>query len=112
MLFSQFQRSQDQKYYRKSTKEIVFVYIFGFIFYDNSHAKTDLHNIYIRLFHRKDFKLQKYGGTGLISEKKTEPLFAKLNEEAEAVSCSYSATGIFYNVIILCFWLRTIERSE
>ena len=49
-----------------------------------------------RLSHRKDFKLKKYGGPGLISgRKKTEPLFAKLHEEAEAASSSYSATGIF-----------------
>ena len=44
MLFSQFQRSKDQKYYKNWTKETVFVYIFGFIFYGVSCAKTDLCN--------------------------------------------------------------------
>ena len=47
MLFSQFQRSKDQKYYKNWTKETVLVYIFGFIFYGVSRAKTDLHNKYI-----------------------------------------------------------------
>ena len=61
-----------------------------------------------RLSHRKDFKLKKYGGTGLISEKKTEPLFAKLNEEAEAASCSYSATGIF----LQCNYSMTLAKNN
>ena len=30
-----------------------------------------------RLFHRKDFNLQKYGGTGLISEKKNRTFVCK-----------------------------------
>ena len=47
MLFSQFHRSKDQKYYKNWTKETVFVYILGFIFYGVSRAKTDLHNKYI-----------------------------------------------------------------
>ena len=61
-----------------------------------------------RLSHRKDFKLKKYGGTGLISEKKTEPLFAKLNEEAEAASCGYSATGIF----LQCNYSMTLAKNN
>ena len=49
-------------------------------------------------FHRKDFKWKKYGGTGLISEK-TEAMYAELNESAEAVTSSYSATGDFLQYI-------------
>ena len=44
MLFSEFYRSRDQKYYKNWTYETVFVYIIGFIFYGVSAAKTDLHN--------------------------------------------------------------------
>ena len=47
MLFSEFQRSKDQKYYKNWTKETVLVYILGFIFYDVSRVKTDLHNKYM-----------------------------------------------------------------
>ena len=36
-----------QKYHQNWTKETVFVYILGFIFYGVSHAKTDLHNTYV-----------------------------------------------------------------
>ena len=42
MLFSEFQRSKDQKYYKNYTKESVFVYILRFIFYGVSGAKTNL----------------------------------------------------------------------
>ena len=37
VLFSQFYRFKDQKYFKNWTKETVFVYIFGFIFYGVSH---------------------------------------------------------------------------
>ena len=50
MLFPHFQRPKIQRYYRCYTKDIVFVYISGFIFYGASHAKTDLHNEYIANF--------------------------------------------------------------
>ena len=40
-------RSKDQRYCETGTKETVFVYILGFIFYAVSHAKTDLHDIYM-----------------------------------------------------------------
>ena len=43
MLFSDFQRSKDQKYYKNWTKETVFVYVLRFIFYGVFRAKTDLH---------------------------------------------------------------------
>ena len=43
-------------------------------------------------FHKKDFKLKKYGGTGLISEK-ADVLCAELNEKAEVATGSYSVTG-------------------
>ena len=38
-------------------------------------------------FHRKDFKLKKYGGMGLISEK-TEAFYVEFNERAEATTSS------------------------
>ena len=41
---------------------------------------------------------KKYGGTGLISEK-TEALYAKLNESAEAATSSYSVSGEFLQYI-------------
>ena len=47
MLFPYFQRSKNQRYYKSQTKDVVFVYIFGFIFYGVSHAKTDLRNKYM-----------------------------------------------------------------
>ena len=58
---------------------------------------------------------KKYGGTGLISEI-TEALYAELNERAEAelilprVVILQQAS--FYNIIILCFWLRIIRRCD
>ena len=48
--------------------------------------------------HRKDFKLKKYGGMGLISEK-TYALYAELNKRAEAVTSNYSVTGNFLQYI-------------
>ena len=47
MLFSQFYRWKDQKYYENWTNETVFAYILGFLFYGVSGTKTDLHNKYI-----------------------------------------------------------------
>ena len=47
MLFSEFQRLKDKKYYKNLTKETVFVYILGFIFSGASPAKTDLHSKYM-----------------------------------------------------------------
>ena len=47
MPFSQFYRSKDQKYYKNRTKDTVFVYILGFIFYDASRTQTDLRNKYM-----------------------------------------------------------------
>ena len=38
---------KDKNYYKYWTKETVFVYILGFIFYGLSRAKTDLHNKYL-----------------------------------------------------------------
>ena len=49
MLFSEFSRSKDQKYYKNWTKEAVFVYILGFIFYGVFRPKTDLYNIERRI---------------------------------------------------------------
>ena len=44
MLFSQFYRAKNQKYYKNWTKDTGFVYILGLICYGISRAKTDLHN--------------------------------------------------------------------
>ena len=55
---------------------------------------------------------KKYEGTGLVSEK-MEALYAQLNERVEAATSSYSATGEnFYNILILCLWLRIIKGSD
>ena len=43
---------------------------------------------------------------GLISKKKTEALYAELNETAQA------ATGNFYNIFILCLRLQITRRSN
>ena len=64
-----------------------------------------------RSFHRKGFKWKKYGGTGLISEK-TEVLYAEFNERAEAVTSRYLQQVIFYNIFILCLWLRITTKSD
>ena len=42
MLFPKFYRSKDQIYYKNLTKETIFVWILGFIFYVASRTKTDL----------------------------------------------------------------------
>ena len=46
-------------------------------------------------FHRRDFKRKKYGGKGLVSQKR-EALLAEL---MEAATISYSATGKFWQYI-------------
>ena len=54
-------------------------------------------------FHRKDFKLKKKGGKGLISEK-TEAFYVELKERAEAATSGYSVPGDFpqyiYSVLV------------
>ena len=54
-------------------------------------------------YHRNDFKLKKYGSTGLIYEK-TEAFYVEFNERAEAATSSYSASGDFsqyiYSVLV------------
>ena len=47
MLFSEFWRSKDQKYYKNWTKETVVVYITDLVFYGVSRPKPDLHNKYV-----------------------------------------------------------------
>ena len=47
MLFSEFLKSKDQKYYKNWACETVFVCFLDFIFYGASHAKTNLHNEYM-----------------------------------------------------------------
>ena len=60
-------------------------------------AQNLIHDFFLTLnvrgtSHTKDFKLKKYGGTGLISEK-TEVLYAELNKREKAATGSYSVTG-------------------
>ena len=55
-------------------------------------------NFFFLLSIRKIFSEKKNGSAGLISEK-TEALYAELNEKAEAVTSSYSATGDFLQYI-------------
>ena len=48
-----------------------------------------------------------------ITNEKKEALYAGLNEREEAATSGYSAsTPIFYNIYILCLWLRIIRRSD
>ena len=47
MVFSEFWRSKNQKYYKNWTKETVVVYIIDLVFYGVSRPKTDLHNKYM-----------------------------------------------------------------
>ena len=49
MLFSEFWKSKDQKYYKDWAHESAFVCILGFIFYGVSCVKANLHNEYIML---------------------------------------------------------------
>ena len=56
--------------------------------------------------------LKKPGGTGLISEKKTDVLYTELNERANEATGSYSVTGDSLHVPILCFCLRIIGASD
>ena len=62
-------------------------------------------------FHRKDFKLKKYGSTGLISEK-TDALYAELNKRAEAAISSYSATGGFLQYIYSVLLVKNYQKIE
>ena len=43
---------------------------------------------------------------------KTEAWYTELNERAEAATNGYSTTGGFYNIFILCLWLRIIRGSD
>ena len=52
--------------------------------------------------------MKKNGDKELVSEK-TEALYGELNERVEAATSSYSATANFYNIFILCLWLRIIR---
>ena len=54
---------------------------------------------------------KQYWRSGIISEK-AEALYAELNKRVEAATSSYSAIGSFYNIFILCLWLRIIRRSD
>ena len=51
-------------------------------------------------FYRKDFKWKKIGGYGANFSKKTEVLYAEINERAEAATGSYSVT--FFATYLFC----------
>ena len=50
---------------------------------------------------------KKHGGTGLISDK-TEALYSELNQRTETIL----QQPTFYNIFILCLWLRNIRKSN
>ena len=50
MLFSEFYRSKEIKFYKIWTKETVFIYIFVFVFSGVSRTNTNLDNIWFNLF--------------------------------------------------------------
>ena len=54
---------------------------------------------------------QKKGGAGLIPEK-TEALYAELKKERKQPPVVILKQVIFYNMFILCLWLRIITRSD
>ena len=54
---------------------------------------------------------KKYGDTGLVSEK-TEALYAELNERVKVAIVVILQQTNFYNIFILCSWLRIIRRSD
>ena len=60
-------------------------------------------------FYRKDFTLKKIWGYGLFSEK-TEPLYAELNERAEAATSSYSATNNVLQYIYSSFAAKNHQK--
>ena len=101
------------------TISIYFNFVFG-SFFEEDHlvnliilGVNDVDQNLINDFF-SDFDYQRtfpYGCMALISEK-TEFLYAKLNEKAEAATSRYSGTGNFYNTCILCLWLRIIRRSN
>ena len=47
MLFSEFYRSKEIKFYKIWTKETVFIYIFVFVFSGVSRTNTNLDNTYM-----------------------------------------------------------------
>ena len=53
-------------------------------------------------FHSQYFKWKKISGDGVNFWKKTEALYAKLNERAEAATDSYSVTGTFFTIHLFC----------
>ena len=52
---------------------------------------------------------KKYGGTGLIS-KKTEALYAELNERAEVATISYLASGDFLQYIYFLLLAKNHQK--
>ena len=81
------------------------------------NLKSDRWNFFLALavrgaFHSKAFRWGKIWGTGLISEKKTEVLFAKLTKERKQPPVVILQQPNFYNIFILRLWLRIIRRSD
>ena len=61
--------------------------------------------------HRKDFKWKNIWRHG-VNFWKCSFLYAELKERAEASSNSYSVTDSFYNIFIMCLWLRIIRTTD
>ena len=63
-------------------------------------------------FHRKDFKWKEIWGYGVNFWKKQKLCIQNLTKREEAANSRYSATGIFYNISILCLGLSIIRGSD
>ena len=63
-------------------------------------------------FHRKDFKSTKYGGTGLISEKKRKFFTENLTKERKQPPVVILEQAILYRIFILYLCLRIIGTSS
>ena len=55
---------------------------------------------------------EKNMGVRVLISEKTDVLYTKLNEKAEAATSSYSAITDFLQYIYLRLWLRIIRRSN
>ena len=61
--------------------------------------------------HRKDFKWKNIWRYG-VNFWKCSFLYAELKKRAKAPSNSYSVTEDFYNIFIMCLWLRIIRTTD
>ena len=59
-----------------------------------------------------NFDCQRYGGTRIISQKKTAAFYAEPNEREEAATSSYSATRDFLKYIYSALVAKNRRRSN